>query len=167
MREQELTIKKWKVRTGCLAWLFFVAIFIYSLFTRFSINLFDVQNPLLSMNYSAKSKHSFIMPYYWFLLDVCMIFYFAKMLYEWFLMARKGYVVRMRPDGLLLANDRLIGWHEIEALEAVEGGRRIPDKIVITLQAVPTKNKVLKFFKKMINEKNCAYSICRATSKSL
>ncbi len=153
MQATELKIKKWKVRTGCVVWLFFVTILIYSLFTRFSINLFDAQRPLLVMNYSAKYKPSFMVPFYWLFLQLCMIFYFIKMLYEWYILARKGYVARMRPDGVLLADDRVIPWHEIETIEAIEGGPRMPDKVVITLKAAPTKNTIFALFKKMSNEK--------------
>lgn len=141
--EQELKIKKWKVWSGCLVWLFLVFITIYSLFTKFSINLSSVQTPLI---YPLKKA-------FYFIGALVLVFYFAKTLYEWCILARKGYAARMNEKGLLLANDRLIGWHEIEDIEAIPEAFRRAERIVITLKLAPPRNRIVALFKKMDNEK--------------
>lgn len=165
MEHQELKIRKWKVWCACGAGLYFVYLFAKTHYKVFTINFFAPEKSFLMVNQIVSDYPRFRLtgslfrlffiphPYATLFIFWCIFLSLLSIFFYFMRLACKGYVARMRFDGLLLANNRLIRWHEIEKIESFEGVRRIDEKMVVVLKKAPTKNIILKFFKKRSNEK--------------
>lgn len=159
MYDQEFKIKKWNVWTGCIAWFIGTVIALYVLFGLFRINFLDQEKPWLVLKQSVRFKSpGFYVPYsdsplLALLLVLSIFFFLFKAFIEYFMLARKGYVVLLNEKGLILPSGRFVSWNSIEKIEAIEAVYRQPEKIIITLKEMPTRNPVMKLFKAMSKEK--------------
>lgn len=133
MQMFELAIKKWKVYGGFIFFLLVVMIVMpYGIFNRL---------------YVLGNKKMFFRLFLWLLLYAYIFWFLVCRLFSYWPLLKKGYVARLTSQGLLLADDRFVPWHEISAvIKQPSEGRSRFNRIIVQLKTVLPKTIFQKIF---------------------